>query len=563
MRGLVLIGLFAACGGDDTYMIVTVDKRPAVSTPTKLEVTLSNAGSMRTDALDIGGNTFPVTFSLSAPGRAGELGISIDALDAQGTLVGRGVGKTTLGEETASVMLDSADFVVNATYANNQFLSNDFEAVGLQLGALGNGTWTVAFREDCMPTSSCSILARRFDTGGKPVRSELAAGDTQFAVSTRFATAGAIPAVASSGTRTMVAWDYVDSLDGTTGVACRMLNEQGAAASPQEQLSTDSSDVVTAAPLPNGNFVVTWQTFVSPNQVIRGAIVQPTCTKLGNVFDVSTVGGTPPAPSARRSHVTANGTTILYAWIADDAVRIRTGAFNSTLGTEVILVQKTSSQTAEHVRVAPWGTGFAVAVRWAATTTTGPGKIDVYRVSAAGAQQGAPILVTDKSGSDFASSKAFGLARRSDDALMVAWHQCDTGPGSCDVYGRILRPSGVPVGEPTVIATSTGSDQVNPSIVALDASSFAAAWTDSSGLEPDQSGSAVRARILYPAYDDARGILGAPCGASASGATCGPGLACAIGSDTVNRCFVTCTPPSCPGGGTCSTVDATTSACTF
>ena len=563
MRALILVGLLASCGGDDTYMVVTVDKRVAVSAPTKLEVTLSNAGSMRTDSLDIGSNQFPVTFSISAPGRSGDLGISIDALDSQGQLVGRGAATTTLASEATSVMLDSADFVVNALYANNQFLSNDFEAVGLQLAAISSGTWTVAFREDCMPTNSCNVLARRFDTAGKPVRSELAAGDTQFPVSTVLTTSGAIPAVAASGITTLVFWDYINTTGSTPGVGCRALNEQGAGTPNQLTISTDSADVVSAAPLSNGNFVVTWQTFMT-TQIVRGVIVTPACATLASQmpFTISTVSGT---FGARRSHAAANGATILYTWIVDGQVHIRTGPLTGTpLGTEVVLVPKTASQEVDHVRVVPWQAGFAVAVRWAAASGTGPGKIEVYRVSTAGAIQGPPVLITDKSGSDFASDKAFGLAQRSDGAVMVAWHVCEAGPGTCDVYGRILRPTGAPVGDPYIIATSTGSDQVNPSIVALDATSFAAAWNDSSGIEPDQSGSAVRARILYPVYDDARGIHGATCGASAPGApSCGEGLACAMGSDSVQRCYVTCTPPSCPGGGTCSTVDATTSACTF
>jgi hypothetical protein len=565
MRALVLIGLFASCGGDDTYMIVSVDKRLSVNAPTKLAVTLSNAGSMRTDSLDIGGNDFPVTFSLSAPGRSGEIGINIDALDAQGQLVGRGATSTDLTSTNAAVMLDSADFVVNALYANNQFLSNDFEAVGLQMAALGNGIWTVAFREDCMPTNSCTVLARRFDHAGKPVRSELAAGETQFPVSTRLARSGAIPAAAASGVTTLVLWDFIDTVGDGQGVACRAINEQGAAAAGQLEISNDSADVVTVAPLPNGNFVATWQTFLNQSQVVRGVIVTPGCTTLAgqNPYTVSTATGT---FGARRSHAAANASTVLYTWIVDGQVHIRTGPLSGTpLGNEVILVPSTASQEVDHVRVVPWGNGFAVAARWGAKAANGPGKLEVYRVSTAGVIQGAPILITDKSGSDFASDKAFGLARRSDDAVMVAWHQCETGPGSCDVYGRILRPTGAPVGEPIVLPTTTGSDQVNPSIVALDASSFAAAWNDSSGVAPDQSGSAVRGRILYPVYDDARGIHGALCGSSApAGApACAAGLACALGSDGMQRCYTTCTPPSCPGGGTCSTVDATTSACTF
>ena len=563
MRTLVVISaLLAGCGGpDESYIVVTVDRRPAVHAVTKLSVTLSNAGSMRTDSLDLSEpDKFPVTFSISAPGRSGDLGISIDALDTDGVLQGRGTTTTTTDADVATLMLDSADFVVNALYVNNQFLSNDFEAVGLQLASLSDGTWTAAFREDCNP---CNVLARRFDAQGQPVRTELAAGTTQFNVTTTQTTSGAIPAVASSGLTTLVVWDFFDTVGTGQGVACRSFNDTGVGTPGQTTISTDAADVVTASPLSNGNFVVTWQSFITSMQVIRSIIVKPDCTTLTAApITVSTVSG---SFGARRSHAAANGAAILYTWVVDGDVRIRQGANNGTLlGTESVLVPKTASQEVDHVRISPWGTGFAVAVRWAASSGTGPGKLEVYRVSTTGTIMGAPILITDRSGSDFASDKAFGIAQRSDGALMVAWHMCETGPLSCDVYGRILRPTGVPVGVEFVLATSTGSDQVNPSIAALDATSFVAAWNDSSGNEPDSNGSAVRARILYPIYDDARGVLGATCGASAPGAPdCGENLACAMGTDSVQRCYAVCTPPACPGGGTCSTVDATKSACTF
>jgi hypothetical protein len=561
MRTLVVILLLVGCGGDDTYLVVTVDRRPAVHDVTKLSVTLSNAGSMRTDALDLGATAqFPVTFSISAPGRAGDLGIAIDGLDSMGTLQGRGFTTTTLTEDGANVMLDSADFVVNALYANNQFLSNDFEAVGLQLAAVSDGSWTAAFREDC---SQCEILARRFDANGRPVRSELAAGETQFPLnsSTSLTTSGSIPAVAgglgASALTTLVVWDY---FDGTGGgyVACRSFNEKGAAIPGQLMIAPDVADVVTINPLSNGNFVVTYQMFMTTN-IVKAVVVKPDCTIVGNPFQLSTTSG---SFGARRSHAAANGQTIMYTWVVDGDVKMRTGSLAGLTGLtgEVPLIPKTASQEIDHVRIAPWQTGFAVAVRWAASTGTGPGELEVYRVSITGALMGSPILITDKSGSDFASDKAFGIAQRGDGALMIAWHQCETGPGSCDVYGRVLRPTGVPMGDPYVIATSTSADQVNPSVVALDNTSFVAAWNDSSALPPDPSGSSVRARILYPPYDEARGIQGALCSATNP---CGEGLACATGSDNMPRCYVTCTPPSCPGGGTCSTVDATTSACVF
>ncbi|HUS29458.1 MAG TPA: hypothetical protein VMZ53_13155 [Kofleriaceae bacterium] len=552
---------FAGCQ-DDTYLIVTVDKRPAVHQAAKLKITLSNSGSMRTDDLDLAGHDFPVTFSLTAPGRGGELGISVDALDAGGALVGRGSGQATLSDDTATVTLDSADFVVNSEYAGNQFLSNDFEAVGLQLAAITNGTWMPVFRDDCTGTpAACDIYGRRFDAAGLPVNSTLAAGTNQFKISTTLTSPGAIPAVASSGITTMVFWDYFDTVGSGQGVACRAINEQGAGTPAQLSISTESADVVTTAPIGNGNFVVTWQTFMT-QETIHALVVKPDCTTLqATPINVST---STISLGHRRSHVAGNGTGLLFVWVADDSVYARPAMNNGTLvGVEVKPVAKTTSMVVDHVRVVPYGTGYALGVRWAAVDTSSPGKIDVYKLDAMGNVVGTPTLITDKSGSDFASDKGFSMAARSDGALLVVWHTCSSGPGSCDVYGRVLRPTGVPVGEEFMIPTANGSDQVNPSAVAL-ADSFVAAWNDSSQLDPDKSMSAVRARVLYPPYDDARSVLGATCGASAPGApTCGPGLACANGSDQVQRCYQTCTPPSCPGGGTCSTVEGGMSACTF
>jgi hypothetical protein len=566
MRALLLATLLvSACAGDDTYLIVNVDRREAVHDAAKLKVTLSNAGTMLTKELDINDAMFPLTFSLSAPGRDGDLTIGIDAVDVMDTLVGRGSGTTTLTELTATVMIDSADFVVNTELANDQFLTTDFEAVGYQLAAISNGQWTATYRDEC---TTCDIYGRRFDSTGLPVTSALAAGDIGFPISTTQTTGAAMSAAASSGLNTLVFWDYTDTTGSPAarGIACRALNETGAAMATQATIvgPSENSDVVSATGLSNGNFAVVWQVFASPFYVARTAIVKSDCTLLGTVGPAST----DTAVSAQRPNVTSNANTLLYSWIVPGAtggVRIRTaqltGAFN---GSETTLVANNTAQEIEHVRVSPWGTGFAVAVRWTSSSSTdGPGKIEVYRTNATGLLQGTPILITDKSRSDFASNKGFSIAERQDGALLVVWHVCETGPGLCDVFGRILRPTGAPVGDEFVIPTSVASEQINPSVIALP-EAFVAAWNDSSGEAPDRSGTAVRARILYPVYDDARGIHGATCGASSPGApACAEGLACAMGSDGAQRCYAKCTPPSCPGGGTCSTVDETTSACTF
>ena len=109
---LAAIGCGDDGGGGDAYTVVTVQSRPAVHDATMLRVTLGNSGTMRTDDILLGTATFPATFSLTAPGRSGDLTIGIDALDAQGLLVGRGTTTAKVDASTATVMLETTDFVV-------------------------------------------------------------------------------------------------------------------------------------------------------------------------------------------------------------------------------------------------------------------------------------------------------------------------------------------------------------------------------------------------------------------------------------------------------------------
>ncbi|HZJ63521.1 MAG TPA: hypothetical protein VFD36_08330, partial [Kofleriaceae bacterium] len=177
----------AACSSED-YVVITVDVRPAVRNARALSVSLLNAGTMRVDNLPLGDHAFPVTFSISGPGRTGDLAITVDATDAAGLVVGRGSATTAIGGRDASVLLDPTDFVVNTEFAGNQFPSDDFEAAGFQLAALPDGTWTVAFRDSCTPTSpstnACNVFARRFDKLGAPAPTAITGNTNAFNLST-------------------------------------------------------------------------------------------------------------------------------------------------------------------------------------------------------------------------------------------------------------------------------------------------------------------------------------------------------------------------------------------
>jgi len=252
---------------------------------------------------------------------------------------------------------------------------------------------------------------------------------------------------------------------------------------------------VTAAQLSNGNVAVTWQIY-TPSSAVRSVIVKPDCTPLGNVASVSTTVGAIDGP--HRSHVAANGATVMYTFLQDGDVHIRTGNNTTITGNDTTLIMHTASFEAESVRIAPMGSGFVLAVRWANPAGSGAGKIELFQVSAAGTLVGSAQLVTDQSLSDFSSGdQSFGLATNAQGLTLVAWHICDSNGTTCDVFGRIAHADATMPDPVFMLPTTTDGDQKDPAVVGLP-TGFAVAWDDTSHKAPDTQGSAVRARIFYP-----------------------------------------------------------------
>lgn len=303
---LVLLAC-AACGDDgsgELYTIVTVTNRAAVHDVATLRVTLGNAGTTRMDDIPVGTATLPATFSLTATGRTGDLVISVDALDAAGLLVGHGTTTAKVDAPTATVLLDTADFVVNTDYADDQFPSTYYDTHGYSVAATADGSFAVTYRGTC-PSTGCTVFARRFESTGKPRTSQIAAGVAGFPVSTRLTGGLTSPAVAGAAATNLFVWNYDEPSPGTTaGVSCRALDAQGRAMPNELAISADTAtDNVTIAPLSNNNFVVSW--VGNSPRTVRGMIVKPDCTPLaGTVTPSTTVGPFAPA-------VTASGNTIL------------------------------------------------------------------------------------------------------------------------------------------------------------------------------------------------------------------------------------------------------------
>ena len=488
----------AACG-NGSFLVVTVSARPAVHDVATLEVTQMNNGTSRTDSLPLGDHMLPATFSISTDNRTGELDLSISGKASDDTVVALGTATTMTDAGDATVQLDPADFVVNTDYAMDEFLTTDFETVGFQLSATSDDKWTAVFRNTC--TDTCNVFARTFGADGLPVHTAAAAGTNQYQISTTTTTDLAYPAVAASGMRAIAVWDFTDTVGGGTGVACRGIDSTGMLTAGQLAIATDAADTAVVSPLPNGNFAVSWQVY-GPSAV-HTIIAKPDCTTIGTMPTVvSSTAGSLDGPY--RSTIAANGAALLYAWLTDDAVRVRPGSTSGTLFTlpEATLTPTPPGMQAEAVRVAPLGTGFAVAIRYI-STTGGPGQLVLARTSTTGLIMGSPVLISDKTGSDFTNGRrGFGISTRADGVTLVVWAQCDDGSaGACDgrldVYGRTVDATGMPTGDPFMIPTTTVGSQTDPSVVAL-SNAFAVAWTDDSKAAPDTDGTAVRARVIYP-----------------------------------------------------------------
>jgi len=505
LAACLALSAIAACANHDGYVLITVDARPAVHGAKALSVTLANGGTMRTDSLDLKGQAFPVTFSVSAPGRTGDLAITVDAVDQNNLVVGHGGATTTTAASKASVQLDSTDFVVNTDYAGTQFPTFDGGESGAQLAAGPDGTWTAVFGDSCT-SGTCNLFGRRFDATGTPVQSEVAAGTNAFTLNTLPPDPFAIPAVAASASTTITLWNDT-SFGGTTtpvGIKCRSLDAAGRATANQLPIASDDASTVAITTLSTGNFVASWNAFVAnptnptlDHYEIHLSTIKPDCTALTPTLVIVSKDAN---PSATNSVATSGSQTLVVWTVASGDLDMCMAAPAGTLTcTDAVLAAKTATDAVIQARsVGVTAGGFVVAVRWQQSSSTGPGRIELLRLDAMGKLVGTPVLVTDKSGSDL-SARSLAIASRPDGTVMIVWDACgDLGDGSkCGVFGRILRDTGAPVTDVFTVPTTIEDDQLVPSVAGLP-DAFVVVWADASSKLPDTSGQAVRARIVYP-----------------------------------------------------------------
>lgn len=497
------VALLPACTEEEAAMIVTVKVRPAVVGASSLTVELKNGAGLAGDSFELRGREFPVTFSISSPGRRGDLEIKVSAKDDNDILVGRGSATIPIEGATGEVLVDSADFVVNSEYPSDQYLTDDFESVGNQLSANAAGEWTSSFRQRCTP-SSCSIYARRFDRTGQPLTSGTAQTNA-FTANTGRVGAISSSAAAAGADKTLLFWETTDVNNIADGVACRSFDRTGTPSAEKRLVTESSTDVVVATTLPNGTFAVAWSgrpTATTDTINIRTMVVDADCTSLGALQPVGTLL---PAIGLRQSAIAASGAnSYLIAWHTDGTIRARTFGLNGLPATaETTLLTPVAGEEFSMVRVAANNNGYAMVVAHRVGTKV---SLELYRVSAsataAPALVGAATLITDKIDS---ITQGFSVASHPLGPILVTWHGCGTERGDgegCGVFGRLIATNGTPFGDAFLVPTTTALDQTNASAIPLigedGASLFVVGWNDASTSAPDMGGLSVRARILYP-----------------------------------------------------------------
>lgn len=571
-RRIVILaaGLAGAAGCSDplTGALVTVEARPAVGEVDVLEVVFSNESATLSESFTVAGRDFPLTFSVETPGRSGDMVMTARGLAEDGSLAALGEASTTITTDQlvdATLMLDPADFAVNTSVAGSQRLAWSSAQGGVQIAAGPDGTFTIGFSDDCGKLGRCDLWGRRFDVAAVPVETEIQASDQQFNIN-RTDVFGNDPALAVNADGTMMTvWSTFSEI---LAVA---ITPQGGAASFIETTVSDgtSPDDATVAALPDGRFVVVWtETLIaSSERAVRARFLDATGLPSVNpesgtdaAFTVdSTTGDQPDTPSVV---ATGDGLRLGFAWRDGSSVRVR---FTTTLGrlqpnAQLEIVTYDAFDDVFTPRILSTSDGRYL-VAWGYKTFGGgpvdDGAIVVRKIAQPdGSQIGTDSMVARGLADSFTR---FGFASDDAGAFVVSWQSCGTGGdgNNCGILARMFRATGLPVGEPFIVNTTTTGDQTTPAITWLGDEIFALTWTDESGLEPDTSETGIRARVIYPTFAQARGVLGAECGGTA-GDGCGDGQVCLEGTDGFTRCHASCDPagpdPDCPDGGVCTTV---------
>lgn len=475
-RLVALLALWAlACG--DTVVVVEVDLRGDLGELTSLEVTAINDGETISESFDLTGQSFPVTFTITAAGRDGEIQVELLALDSAGIARGAGLARGTLSDGNSrrlSARLDPADFVVNTLTEGAQRPVFRPGRYGKQITATDDGGFAVAFVNDCQNPALCDVFVRRFDADARPVT--LAGSSDERAINSGSYPEVSVPAIASpGGVNLAVIWEI------STAVVLAELGDSGQVITPDTNTSDpEALDPVDPAitALATGQVVLTWtQERIDVDN--PAGVWQSVGTGAPVLIRDEATAATPS--------IATSGTDVATAW-SEGANLMLSIAPPGQAGTP--LAAKTFGETARVLTPNITAFGNELLVGYG-VVDGGAGELLVSRFDGGGSPS-AEVIIGPAGTTDTVS-----LAVGDDGLIAAVWQGCDDlgDEDGCGIFMSLFDADLAPLADPIRINTTTAGDQLAPSVAPI-TGGFAAVWTDLSGEVPDTS-SAVRARPIY------------------------------------------------------------------
>jgi Ca2+-binding RTX toxin-like protein len=312
--------------------------------------------------------------------------------------------------------------------------------------------------------------------------------------------------------RFVVTWNDTSQTDADQSggaIRARIFNPDGTEAVAQFRVNTpfngNQVDSHVAA-LAEGRFIVTWTDESgtgtdADQQAVRATIFNPDGTIFIAEFQVNTT----TAASQRESSVTVltNG-NIVITWTdtsqtggdtSIDAIRAR--IFNSS-GVEVVpefLVNTTTDFYQFESRVVALANGgFIVTYRDSAGTDDVRARI----FDANGSQAVAEFIVNSTTAANQFQGSVTALA---DGRILVTWTDTSETGGDNSGYairGRILNADGTEAIPEFLINSTVNLDQTRSTATALSDGRFVVVWQDASASGDDTSGLAIRSQIFNP-----------------------------------------------------------------
>lgn len=564
---LLVAAALAACSPADTYVFVTVEDRPTVGDVAVLSVSIGNAGSTLNHEFTLDpGEALPQTFTVTTEGRSGDLDVAIDGRDAAGATIASGAGRVTVvpdGRADLTVTLDPHDFVVNQAVAGVQLLTFYLDVGGRQIAVGDDGSFLVSFENDCGTLGRCDALARLFDPTARPRRNETSKNENDFILN-QTPEYTEVPTVAAAGGRYLAAWAAGPAMGDPLRIKAAALAADGSHVTTfdTDLSATTGERAPFAFALTDGRFVVTWERArVAPatGTEVRACVLDGDGNTVGADFPVSAVTTgeqTLPVGAA----LPGGGFVIVWTHReigvqGTDVVARTFDAGGGPTGLTDVALTSYGAQTTYAAHVAPTAAGFVAG--WQVRNTDGSRQLFLQRFDATAAALSGPVLVTDLS-SDLNAEDAYTsiAVRRADGLIAASFHDCaDHGDGGdCGIRARLLHPSGLPIGDPAVVNTTTAGLQYHPAMVPFGDDAFVVTWSDNERETPDlpeADAGGVRARVIYPVADRRDRQIGALCDTPAD---CDPGLACVADAEaSPPLCHPTCTAAAtpCPDGGVC------------